>query len=83
MKTTRYLTLAGVALSALLMGGCAVPYYDPGYSGPYIGPYYGSYGPYDGGDIFITGGHHFYGNGFGHGGHGHFHGGGGGRGGHR
>ena len=69
MKMTRLMALAGIAVVALLMEGCAVPYYDNGYDGPYTGPYYGEYGPYVSGDIFITGGHHFYGNGFGHGGY--------------
>lgn len=76
MKMTRIMALVGIAVVALLMQGCVVPYYDNGYDAPYSGPYYGDYGPYISSDIFITGGHHFYGNGFGHGrSHGGFHGG--------
>ena len=67
MKATQKLMLAEVAVAALLMAGCAGgPYYGGGsYSGPYYGP-----GPFydDGGVVVVTGGHHFYGNGFGHGG---------------
>jgi hypothetical protein len=76
------LIFAGVAMAALLMvGGVGTCYGGIGfyynYNDPYTGPYYGPYGPYDSGSVIITGGsyrgydgvHHFFGNGFGHGGH--------------
>ena len=67
MKTTRKLTIAGMAVAMLLAVGCAGPYV--GHYGSYSGPYYGSYGPYDNSSIFLTGGygggyygdHHLYG----------------------
>jgi len=76
----RKLTLAGLAMAALLMAGSVgtcyggVAFY---YNGPYTGPYYGPYGPYDNGSVIITGDsnrayygtHHFFGIGFGNDGH--------------